>query len=60
MLQKIDVESFYENIIITNKMFETISEKNKKLEQAFFNKNLKLKLEEETKFLSLVESNSER
>lgn len=65
MLKKRDVNKFYENIIITHKLFETITEKNKALEKKYYAKNPKLKIEFQKKqnakkLLPLITDSSEK
>jgi hypothetical protein len=45
MLKKRNVNEFYENIAITHKIFETVVEKNKKLENKYYEENPALKVE---------------
>lgn len=45
MLEKRNVNSFYEKIVIAHKVFETVAEKNKALEEKYYGENPELKIE---------------
>lgn len=45
MLKKRDINNFYKNIVITHNVFETVVLKNKSLEEEYYKKNPKLKIE---------------
>jgi len=65
MLKKRDVNNFYENIVITHKVFETITEKNIALEEKHYDENPELKIEFQKKekakrLLPAITDSSER
>lgn len=65
MLKKRDVNKFYENIVVTHRVFETITAKNKALEDKYYDKNPELKIEFQKKerakkLLPLLNNASER
>jgi len=65
MLKKRDVNNFYENIVITHKVFETVAEKNRVLEEKYYDENPELKIEFQKKeiaekLLPVITNSSER